>query len=153
MGKSNRELVFGFKAFYPGLINRYGQKYEINKLYHTDKDITFGNNSHAYHMCENLEDVYRYYPNDNILIAEVMGFGNITEYNDEYYGYYNMYACEYMIINKVLSNEDIMNYILNLNNINRVNRFLKRANLTIEEKERIYLKFKDKTKELSRFTY
>ena len=47
-------------------------------------------------MCSNIEDCFRYVCADKSIIAEVIGFGDIQKYDDEYYGYFDMYVCEYL---------------------------------------------------------
>ena len=36
------DIIYGFKAFNKGLVNRYGTKYELNKHYHYWKTSTYG---------------------------------------------------------------------------------------------------------------
>ena len=45
----------GFKCFNKGLINRYGMQFELNKVYHCDGEIIFGNHGNGFHMCKYLE--------------------------------------------------------------------------------------------------
>ena len=48
-------MIKGYKCFNKGLINRYGKKFEVGKIYHQDGDIKFGINGNGFHMCSNLE--------------------------------------------------------------------------------------------------
>lgn len=143
------DIIFGFKAFNNGLVNHYGFKYEINKLYHTNKDLKFGNEGHGFHMCKNIEDVFRYYDSENSEVCIVMGFGDKILYEDEYNGYYEMYVTEYMIIEKILTREEIISYILNLNP-DRVTRFISLFKLTDKEKNIFQKNFK-KEKALQKY--
>ena len=124
----------GYKCFDKGLINRYGIKYEVGKLYHCDGQITFGNNGNGFHVCKRLEDTLRYFDamNKEIDIAKVKCYGKYEEYEDDYNGYYDMYAYEYMEIEKVLTREEIINYGLKLYEF-RAKRFISLYKLTPEE--------------------
>ena len=74
-------------------------------------------------------------------ICKVRGFGNIVSCDDEYNGYYEMYASEKIFVEKILSHEEIITYALNLNDI-RAERFVSQFPLTKEEidyfKEKFY---------------
>ena len=64
-------------------------------------------------MCKNLEDVFRYIDTkEGFQVAKVIGSGNIQAYNDEYYGYYEMYACQKIYILKFLSQKEVIEIIL-----------------------------------------
>ena len=81
-------VVTGFKAFDSKTNNRYGMHFEEKKVYSVDGNIKFGTCGNGYHMCTNLEDTLRYVDNyDDIVIGEVVGFGDIDQYDDEYNGY------------------------------------------------------------------
>jgi len=135
-------MIIGYKCFNKGLINRYGKKFIIGQIYHVDKNVSFGNNKHGFHMCVNLEDTLRYFDSENIEIAEVIGFGNYELMEDEYNGFYDMYAVENLIIRKILSRDEIINYALNINEF-RVQRFLQLFVLSEEEKLLFKEKYKD----------
>lgn len=128
--------IIGYKCFDEGLINRYGFKFELGKVYVTSGMLKFGNNGNGFHMCKNIEDTFRYFDamNSNVDICLVKGSGNILEFADEYYGYYNMYVAEKLELLKKLSHEQIINMGLNLNEL-RVKRFLSGFKLTNEEIE------------------
>ena len=124
----------GYKCFDKGLINRYGTKFEVGKLYHTDNEIKFGNDGNGFHVCKRLEDTLRYFDamNGEVDIAKVKCYGNYQKYEDEYNDYYDMYAFEYMIIDKVLTREEIINYGIHLYEM-QVKRFISGFRLTKEE--------------------
>ena len=128
------DMMIGFKAFNCGLTNRYGFKYETNKIYHVDGTLKFGNDGNGFHMCKNLEDTLRYYDafNNNIDICLVLGFGNYEEFHDDYYGYYNMYVYENMYIIKILNRKEIIDYMKNTN-IERMKRFISLYKLDDDE--------------------
>lgn len=107
--------VYGYKAFDKGLTNRYGTKFQVGNKYVASGNIKWGNDGNGFHFCENLEDTIRYFDamNEEIDICYVKGFGKIIEYEDDYYGYYNMYASSNIEIIKLLTREEIISHILN----------------------------------------
>lgn len=125
-------FVIGYKAFNKDFTNRYGNKFEMDKIYHTDGEIKWGNNGNGFHLCTHAEDCYRYVDPDNSIMTEVIGFGNIQKYDDEYYGYYDMYVCEYLHIIKIISREELIEMMLHTCKERR-DRFIRDFNLTEEE--------------------
>lgn len=138
-------LIYGFKCFNKGLTNRYGQKFEIGKVYHCNKEIKFGNRGHGFHIALRLEDTLKFFA-DNIEIAYVKCFGKYDEIKDskenEYNDNYDMYAYEYMVIEKVLTREEIISYGLKLSQT-RVQKFLMYFRLSETEKKMFREKFKE----------
>ncbi len=112
--------------------NRYGDKFEIGKIYHADGEVKWGNKGNGFHLCTNIEDCFRYVDPNNLLMTEVIGFGKMRKYDDEYYGYYDMYVCEYMRIIREISREEIIDMMLHTY-LDRRNRFIRDFNLTEEE--------------------
>jgi hypothetical protein len=127
-------MFVGYKCFNKGLVNRYGIPFEVGKTYHTSGEISFGNNGNGFHVCKNLEDTLRYFDamDDEVDIALVNCYGKYALGEDDYNGYYDMYAFEYMTILKVLTREEIIKYALSLNEI-QVKRFISMYHLTPEE--------------------
>ena len=121
-------MVLGYKAFNSDLSNRYGQKFREKRIYHSgDKDIKFRKT--GFHFCKRLEDTLRYYDGfSEIKIAKVAGFGEIDEYEDNYYGYYDMYSAKDMYIHHFLSEKEVVDYVIdilaNSYNVERVIRFI-----------------------------
>lgn len=146
------DIIYGYKAFNKGLINRYGKQYELNKLYRYEGELKFGNDGHGFHMCENLEDCLRFF-DDSVEVTSVMGFGNIIKRDDDYNGMYDMYVTEYMIINEVLSREDIINYMLNVNNENRLRIFFSLFKLSDCEKNKFAEKYGDSARIMNDLKY
>ena len=106
--------IVGYKAFNSDKTNRYKKTFELNKLYQVTGDIKFGVCGNGYHLCTNICDVFRYFKKSlNISVALVVGSGKYDVFNDEYYGYYNMYATEYIKIIRFLSREEIINKVIN----------------------------------------
>ena len=116
-------MIEAYKCFREGLINRYGEKFTIGEVYHIDNEILFRKN--GFHMCVNLEDTLRYFDSfeENIDIAKVYGFGKINKYDDEYNEFFDMYATEYMIIDHVLTREEIISYTNHISEM-QLKRFL-----------------------------
>ncbi|MBQ6687095.1 MAG: hypothetical protein IJN03_01045 [Bacilli bacterium] len=102
-------MIVGYKCFKKGMVNHYGEHFEIGKTYSVLGPIKFGTNGNGYHMCTNMEDTLRYFHFDeDIDMCKVIGDGKFAEFNDEYYGYYFMYAVERLHIEKKLSREEIV---------------------------------------------
>lgn len=94
-------MIKGYKAFNSDKTNRYGIPFEAGKAYKVDGDISFGNQGNGFHMCTSISDVFRYIDaNDinNYKIAVVYGYGDSVLYEDDYEGYYDMYACRCMYV-------------------------------------------------------
>ena len=125
-------MINGFKCFNKGLINSYGEVFLEGGLYHMSGDIKFQKN--GFHMCRNLEDTLRYFDgfNSEVDIASVQGYGVINKYSDEYNGFYDMYAVEYLKIVHILSRREIIKYVLNLPPY-RVCRFVSLFKLNADE--------------------
>lgn len=116
-------MIEAYKCFNDGLINQYGEKFEVGVVYHIDNKIRFHEN--GFHMCTNLEDTLRYFDsfNNEVNIAKVEGFGNFDKYSDEYNEFFDMYATEYMKIIHVLTRDEIINYTKNISEM-QLKRFL-----------------------------
>lgn len=141
------EIIFGYKCFNKGLINRYGYQFEVGKTYHTDGIIKYGNHGNGYHIAKRLEDTLKFFTKDdeygNIILNEdidivyVRCYGEYDEipdnYEFDYAGDYDMYACEYMKIIKILTRDEILEYALSISS-EQLKRFLMYFKLTEEEK-------------------
>jgi len=127
--------VYGYKAFDDGLVNRYGSKFEVGKIYTQVGDAKFGNQGNGFHMCTNLEDTIRYFDSfkGNIEICKVRLFGDMVEYCDEYNGYYDMYAGSNIEILSKMSRKDIVDEMLALSNEDRISRFIMGYKMTDKE--------------------
>lgn len=128
------EEIIAYKAFKQGLINRYGTKFEPKKRYKITGKVKWGNTGNGFHMCTYPEDCFRYVDSQEAVLTLVKGFGEKTKINDEYYGYYDMYVCEGMEIQKILTREEIIQIGLNLYSY-RATKFLKTFKLTKQEIE------------------
>lgn len=146
-------VVTGFKAFDSKTNNRYGMHFEEKKVYSVDGNIKFGTCGNGYHMCTNLEDTLRYVDNyDDIVIGEVIGFGDIAQYDDEYNGYYDMYAVRKLYIRRFISREEMIKMMLEVDE-NRAFRFIQFFPLSDDEKEMFKLAYASKEKVLDGISY
>lgn len=126
--------ILGYKSFNRDLINSYGIKFDVGKIYIAKGAIKFGLHGNGFHMCERMEDTLRYFNamNNEICICSVKGSGEMAYYCDEYYGYYDMYAVEKLEILKQLNREEIITKALSLNDV-AVQRFVAGFKLTPSE--------------------
>ena len=134
--------IKGYKAFNKDRTNRYGQEFLEDTHYHVDGNISFGNNGNGFHFCKRMEDTFRYFDamNGNIEVASVVGSGDIVEFDDEYYGYYDMYAASDLYLERFLTREEVIKYFLDANEF-AVKRFVSGFRLTDEEIMLFKLKF------------
>ena len=146
--------IKGYKAFNKNQTNRYGIPFEEGVTYSVDGEISFGNTGNGFHMCTHLSDVFRYFDaiEDEILVAKVVGRGDRREYNDEYEGYYDMYACREMYIERFLSREEIISRMLSAIEPDVI-KFLKTFRLTGDEKVRFLRKFRGNQRVLEHILY
>lgn len=122
--------MFGYKVFYKGLKDSFGNEYTLGKKYKLDGEVKWSQN--GFHFCKRPEDTLRNFDdfNNELEIALIEASGNIVEYDDEYYGYYDMFASsEYKII-RVMSRDEIVRNVLTSRNILRQKRLLERMRLT-----------------------
>ncbi len=126
----NNDGIVGYKAFYKGFKNKYGKVFEVGKCYKVRDEYK----NTSYHFCKNLEDTLIYYREDDIVICEVIGYGDIIKYYNDYYGVYDVYASSEIKIVRVLSRKEIINMFLNMKDLdNRVIRFISLFKLNKEE--------------------
>ena len=136
--------IIGYKCFNKGLISRYGFKFEVGKTYVSKLPIKFGNEGNGFHLCERIEDTFRYFDalEGSVDICLVKGSGILDEGSDAYYEYYDMYAAEKLEILKLLNREEIIKIGLSLNGI-RVKRFIQGFKLDVNEIELFKNKFQN----------
>lgn len=123
----------GYKVLNKGLINRYGFQYELNKKYILDGKLQWSKN--GFHFCKYPEDTFRYINGfeDEFDMVEVEGSGEFVEYDDNYYGYYDMYASSEMEIIRVIPRYELIYKIVNSKNSERVKRLISTLKLNEEE--------------------
>lgn len=129
--------IEGYKVFDKGLINSYGVKFEEKQSYQVDtslRSIKYGNQGYGFHFVKRLEDGLRYFDglNQEIDIAKVIALGEVKEFYDDYYGYYDLYVTDCLYIDHILSRNEIMDYIIK-QPFPRIERFIQRYRLTEEE--------------------
>lgn len=122
--------IVGYKAFYPGLVNKYGKKFCVGNRYVVDDRYK----KHKIHFCKNLEDTLIYLRDIDIEICGVVGYGEVINYCNSYYGVYDVYACDEIEIIKKVSRDEIINMFLNeVYSLDRIVRFVSLYKLTNEE--------------------
>ena len=72
--------IIGYKCFNKDLLNRYGKKFRLGKIYITEGSIKFGNSGNGFHLCKNMENTFRYFDamNENVDICKVRASGVIV---------------------------------------------------------------------------
>ena len=144
----------GYKCFNRGLTNRYGKQFEVGVPYHCTNEIKFGNDGNGFHVCKRLEDTLRYFDamDNSVDIAKVTCDGKYDSFEDDYNGYYDMYAFEYLFIEKVLTRDEIIAYALNLYDM-QVKRFISQFRLTDDEISLFKQKFHNNIAVLNTIAY
>ena len=102
----------GYKAFNKDMLAMNNIKFEIGKQMHIDGPIKAGPiDGNGFHFCINFEDTFRFVSfESNVLLCEIKAFGKIShEYCDEYNGYYGIYSCSDIILERIISREEIIN--------------------------------------------
>ena len=127
----------GYKALLEGLYNRYGFQYELNKKYELNGELKW--NKNGFHFCTRPEDTLRYVDayNDDVIITEVEGTKDLILYEDEYYGFYDMYASSEIEILRILPREEFFEMVVKSKNPDRVARMVGLMPLTHDEIELI----------------
>ena len=146
--------IIGYKCFDKGLINKYGKKFSVGKIYIMPNTIKFGQNCKGFHMCKRIEDTFRYFEalKNEVEVCLVKGSGKIIESYDDYYGYYDIYSVEKIEILKQLSREEIINEGLNMS-APRAKRFVSTLKLTREEIQLFKENFKTSLSVLDAIAY
>ena len=131
--------IIGYKAFNADFTNRYGMKFEVGKLYNSDGEIKFGVKGNGFHFCSCFEDTFRYFDTkQGLILTEVEGSGNIVSYDDEYNGYYDMYASSEIKILRKIERKKIIDMIKKITYADfRIRKVLQTLYLTDEEIEEL----------------
>lgn len=119
--------IKGYKTFDKGLVNRYGKVFIEGASYEEDVTPKFGNDGRGMHFCKRLEDTLRYFnaTEEEVDIAEVTAYGDLAEGEDDYGGFYDMYATNKLRIDHVLTRDEILRMFLKMEPNERVKRFIK----------------------------
>ena len=88
----------------------------------------------------------------DVAICEVIGSGDIVEYSDEYYGYYDMFAATELEVLKALTREEIINMYLSVPS-HRMVRFVQGFRLEPLEKELMRCCYSDDIDVLNAISY
>lgn len=125
----------GYKIFIgskDNFVNNYGFQFEEGKIYETSQEIC--PKKSGFHFAKRLEDTLRYgnAREEDVIICKVTALGKIIEYEDDYYGYYDIYVTDKIKVNNILSRKEIINYAINLPNY-RLTRFI--ATMRLEDEE------------------
>ena len=136
-------MIRGYKSFSSNGTNQAHEIMEAGKKYHCDGIIKY--NKNGYHLATNFEDTIAFSDivdsdgnsNDlhDVIIAEVIGSGDIDKVSDmyaNYYGYFDMYACSDIEIVRFIPREELMKMALELNNV-RMERFVSYLKMSSEE--------------------
>lgn len=126
------DKINGYKCFKEGLITNFGNKMKLDTLYEKTETPVWNNS--GYHFCANMEDTFRFFDtrNENVIICKVTGYPEICSYDDEYNGYYDMYSCQKIVLNEVLTRKEIIEKALLLPPFS-IERFSRDFCLTQEE--------------------
>ena len=118
----NMEKHLGYKAFKKDRTNLYGTKFEEKNIYSINNNMPISchkysifNQSNGFHMSVDFANIFRYVEDDDVQVALVLGFGECQYFEDNYYGYHNMYACQNLYVIRFLSREEIIELILKQN--------------------------------------
>ena len=150
----NKEVneIHGFKCFNKGLTTRYNDKLEIGKIYESNGTPIFQHN--GFHICERMEDTLRYFDafDGEVDICRVIGYPPFHDYYDEYYGYYDMYSCQKILLTELLTRDEIIKEADKMNEL-RFRRFLSLYRLNDDELRMFVKKYKDNQYVLSHLIY
>lgn len=127
-------FIEGYKAFNKNFETFNGMKFKEKDIKHTSGTIKAGPiDGNGFHICLNFEDTFRYVDTEEKILCEVIGYGNISkEYTDDYYGYYDIYACSDIYIKKIVSRQEIIEMAKQLPT-NRLERLIKTYKMTDKE--------------------
>ena len=98
----------------------------------------------GFHFCKRPEDTLKFIesPEAEIDMVEVEGSGEIVEYEDEYYDFYDMYASSIMTIIRLVPREEYIKSIIDSGNYFRVKRLIELLKLEKSEIDLIREKYK-----------
>lgn len=135
--------MFGYKVLKNDLTNRYGFKYEIGKKYILDGELKWSKN--GFHFCVRPEDNLRYVDgfNNEIVFVLIDAGGKLVLFEDDYYGYYDMYASTEIELLKIVDRKVIFKDIIESKNQNRIQRYSSLIKLYNYEKEYILNHYPD----------
>ena len=127
-------MIRGYKAFNKDMTNQYGMKFQEGVRYIIDGPLKFGVNGNGFHFCTKMEDTLRYVEakDEDVVLTRVNSLGKQVKFDDEYYGFYDMYAASDILIEHVYTRDEIIEEFLNAPSY-RTDRFLRLYKLNEEE--------------------
>ena len=127
--------ISGYKVFHGDMTNRYGLKFEEGQTYEVnlEENKKKGIRGYGYYYCTRLEECIIFYLDEDKKVAKVTGFENFRGDEENYEG---ICVARKIRIDKIMSREEIMDYIIGLEE-SRVVLFITHYKLTREEKNRI----------------
>ena len=107
--------VKGYKGFTKDLRNEPGDKFEVGKIYRfpNEEGLRFGYRGNGYHFCESLVDCFVYFDPLDSVFAEVTGLEEVRKTDDEYNDIYGICVARAIKIDRILTNEEIVDMYLN----------------------------------------
>ena len=107
--------IKGYKGFTKDLKNEPGDQFEVGKIYKTpnNENLKFGVNGNGFHFCKSLEDCFIYFDPLSSVYAEVSGLEEVREIDDEYNGIFGICVARTIKIDRLLTNEEIVDMYLN----------------------------------------
>lgn len=106
--------IRGYKSFNIDFTNINGKKFKQGLTYKISGRPVFGPQGNGYHFAKRFEDTIRYSDLDSsktlrdVVIAEVIGSGQIDEGSDEYNGYYDLFSATELTVTKYLTREEVI---------------------------------------------
>ena len=147
------DYIEGYKVFNGEFKTFNGMQFKEHAVMHVDGDVKAGPcGGRGFHLCLNFEDTFRF-TEDNPILCEVIGFGVISpEYKDEYYGYFDIYACSDIYIKRIIPREEIIEMAKELPE-DRLERFIQTYKMTDGEINQIMSNLNRKLKVLKAVRY
>ena len=134
----------GYKVLDKGLINQYGFKYEIGKVYNLDGELDYKSNGFCF--CEHPETTLLFAGDkSNFDLTEVEALGNIVSGDDyfenRFYEITGLYATDRMRIKRLVPREELVSMVIESNNFERMKTLNMYLRFTPEEIEAILKKY------------
>lgn len=132
--------IDGYKCFNKDLTSNIdGFSFKPNRIYTMNKDIKY--HKRGFHFALRLEDTLRFFDEEKE-ICRIKALGDIDWSNDDYYEYYDLGCTNIIYIGKIMTKEEIINYIDKVSD-NRFIRFIQGYKLTNEELNYFKEKYKN----------
>lgn len=146
--------IKAFKAFTSPLTNKELYKFKLNYPYQLDgTKLAFGEYGYGFHMTSSLADTFRFFnPINNNDYCEVIGDGKIIQIDNFYFDSKPMYVAEKMIITKILTRQDILDYVYQAD-VDEFRRFLALFPFTKEEVQKLQAFYHNNSQYLELFKY